>query len=121
MKDLMCLQNLSDKSITVEAISLQKQTEKYGKAVEQAIKTLRKTTAYGYATQPNFEWPTANDLLQMPKNMQIKFKELQYKKCSNDCSYFGGFTFTLSNGLSKNFTGSTTDTLGMTSFAIPDY
>jgi hypothetical protein len=57
----------------------------------------------------------------MPKNVQIKLQELQYKKSSANSENFGGFKCTLSNGVSKNFTASAQDTSGMTSFAIPDY
>ncbi len=46
----------------------------------------------------------------MPKNMQIKLNYLQYKKNGN---YFGGFTFILSNGVSKALIAKDQDTSGM--------
>ena len=61
------------------AIALLLKTEKYLKALEAAIQTLRKTECYGdnYPNkQLDFEWPLANDLRQMPMNMQIKIKDL---------------------------------------------
>ena len=53
------------------------QTENYFQGLEAAIQTLRKTACYGMnSDKPDFEWPTADDLLQMPKKMEIKLKDL---------------------------------------------
>ena len=42
-------------------------------ALNAAIKTLRKTACYGYnGIQPDFEWPTPKDLLEMSKSTIIK-------------------------------------------------
>ena len=42
-------------------------------ALEAAIQTLRKTACYGYkGFQPDFEWPTPKDLLEMSKSTLIK-------------------------------------------------
>ena len=69
MNEFMSLQNLPDKPIK-EAIALQLQTEKYLKALEEAIKTLRKTECYGANSSPfDFEWPKPADLLRMAKNI----------------------------------------------------
>ena len=81
----------------IKYLSVKLQTEKYLKALEAAIQTLRKTDCYGDKSyQLDFEWPKANDLLQMPKNMPIQIKDLQVK---NNGSYFYGFQFILSNGV----------------------
>ena len=48
------------------------------KALEASVKTMRKTGLYGYNTKVNVEWPTANDLLQMVKNIPKKIKDLKY-------------------------------------------
>jgi hypothetical protein len=42
-------------------------------ALQAAIQTLRKTACYGYnGHQPDFEWPTPKDLLEMSKSTLIK-------------------------------------------------
>ena len=48
------------------------------RALEAAIKTMRKTGLYGWDNDVNAEWPTANDLLQMAKHMPIKIQDLKY-------------------------------------------
>ena len=48
------------------------------RALEAAIKTMRKTGLYGYNTDFNMEWPLASDLLQMAKNFPMKIRELKY-------------------------------------------
>jgi hypothetical protein len=53
------------------------------KAAEAAIATMRNTQCYGHtANKPvNFQFPTAQELLQMLKdNITIKIKDLKYKQ-----------------------------------------
>ena len=61
------------------------------KALQEAILTMRKTEWYGYSSKPDFEFPTANDLLQMTNTKLIKIKDLKYKKSTADNSEFGAF------------------------------
>ena len=89
---------------------------------------MRKIGCYGYNKWPiNFEFPTAQDLLQMPKNKAIKVKDLKYDKASyfsaNDWwKCFSGFQLILSNGVSSPvFTYSGYKARKLKSFDIPDY
>ena len=69
---------------------LQKEKEKQLQAaIETAIKTMRKTECWGCNCKAlNFEWPTAQDLLQMLKSAPvIKVADLKYK----GDSWFRGF------------------------------
>ena len=71
-------------------------------ALEEAIKTLRKTDCYGYNGKPcDFEWPTPKDLLQMPKGALIKLQDFKYKQSTAYKDHFGAFQVTLSNGHSS--------------------
>jgi hypothetical protein len=52
-------------------------------ALEAAIKTMRRTDCYGLNEYSiDFEWPKPADLLQMANKIQIKIKNLNYKKSS---------------------------------------
>jgi hypothetical protein len=52
-------------------------------ALEEAIKTMRRTEVYGFTDNAvDFEWPMPNDLLQMKKNTPINIQDLKYKICS---------------------------------------
>ena len=85
---------------------------------------MREVPCYGYNYYPvNFRFPTAQDLLQMPKNMAIKVQDLKYKKDTvYNNNYFGGFQLILSNGVSSPlFTGTGQGAQGLQSFAIPDF
>ena len=68
---------------------------------------MRKIGCYGYNKWPiNFEFPTAQDLLQMPKNKAIKVKDLKYDKAAYFSANvvwkcFSGFQLILSNGVSS--------------------
>ncbi len=103
----------------------EKQAELKLKAIEAAIATMRNTQCYGYtASKPaNFQFPTAQELLQMLKdNISIKLKDLKYKQSTKDKRYFSGFQVILSNGVaSPVFTATGQDAQGLQSFAIPDY
>jgi hypothetical protein len=70
---------------------------------EMVIRSVRKSECWGrnyYAI--NFEWPTAQDLLQMLKTTpNIKVADLKYKKKDGNSSWFGGFQLILSNGTSS--------------------
>ena len=87
----------------IEQVLLVEKAEKHLKALEAAIATMREVPCYGYNYYPvNFRFPTAQDLLQMPKNMAIKVQDLKYKKDTvNNNNYFGGFQLILSNGVSS--------------------
>jgi hypothetical protein len=57
------------------------------KAIELAIASMRNTQCYGHtANKPvNFQFPTAQELLQMLKNnIAIKLKEINYKRNTKD-------------------------------------
>ena len=85
---------------------------------------MREVPCYGFNSWPvNFRFPTAQDLLQMPKNMAIKVQDLKYKKNTVDSSgFFGGFQLILSNGVSSPlFAGTGQGAQGLQSFAIPDF
>ena len=84
---------------------------------------MRRTICYGstgYTVE--FEWPTAKDLLQMKKNVAIKFKDLKFKKCSKDSNVFGAFQVVLSNGsCSPVFAAQGENEQNMQSVNIQDY
>jgi hypothetical protein len=61
------------------------------RSLEDAIKTIRKTGMYGFATAINVEWPTVNDLLQMVKNIPIKIINLKYMISTVNSNHFGAF------------------------------
>ena len=71
-------------------------------ALKAAVQTIRKTGYFGCNQCPiYFEWPTANDLLNMPKNISIKLAELKHKIYSHsNADAFGAFKVILSNGIS---------------------
>jgi hypothetical protein len=52
----------------------------YTVELEKAIASMRKIECYGYNKWPvNFEFPTADDLRRMTKNIVIRVKDLKYK------------------------------------------
>ena len=60
---------------------------------------MRKTGSYGYNKWPvNFEFPTVQDLLTMPKSKAIKIVDLKYTR---NGGHFGGFQLIYSNGVSS--------------------
>ena len=86
----------------VEIFSISEETYKSMKhlqTLETAIKSMRKTECWGYnGCAINFEWSTAQELLQILKSTpSIKVADLKYKKRSDDNSFFGGFQIILSN------------------------
>ena len=99
--------------------------EAHLKAAEVAIATMRNTPCHGhtYDKPVNFQFPTAQELLQMLKNnLAIKIKDLKYKQSTSHGSFFGGFQVILSNGVaSPVFTATGQDAQGLQSFAITDY
>jgi hypothetical protein len=62
---------------------------------------MRKTGLFGCNKKDYIEWPTNNDLLQMVKNIPIKFQDLRYKNSSSHTNLFGAFQVILSNGISS--------------------
>ena len=75
------------------------QTEKQLSAFQAAIQTMRKTGCFGRNNKPvDFEWPTLNDLLHMPKNIPFKLAKLREKKnYSGGSNAFEAFQVFLSN------------------------
>ena len=64
---------------------------------------MRKTGLYGFGTKVNFQWPTAEDLLQMT-DIPTKMKDLMYKKSTKYSEFnfhFDAFQVILSNGVSS--------------------
>jgi hypothetical protein len=62
-------------------------SQKRLKSIEVAIASMRNTQFYGYnANKPaNFQFPTAQELLQMLKDkIAIKLKDLKYKQNTKD-------------------------------------
>ena len=53
-------------------------------AIAAAIKTMRKLPVFGYtaagAHVPDYEWPTADDILAMPAGQPIKAAAINWKK-----------------------------------------
>ncbi len=60
-------------------------------ALEEAIKTMRRTECYGLSRDVDFVWPMPDDLLQMKKNIPIKIQDLKYKLCATRNDLFGAF------------------------------
>ena len=74
------------------------QTEKQLSAFQAAIQTMRKTGCFGRNDKPvDFEWPTLNDFLHMPKNISIKLAKLKQKNYSAGSNAFEAFQVILSN------------------------
>ena len=72
--------------------------------IEKAIVSMRNSQCYGYNHYPvNFQFPTAQELLQMLKhNIAIKVKDLKYKQNTSDNRFFGEFQVILSNGVESH-------------------
>ena len=53
--------------------------------MEEAVKTLRKLPVFGYNNngtyKPDYEWPTAADLLEMSQDQPIRPAFIYWKKC----------------------------------------
>ena len=82
---------------------------------------MRKTGLYGFNSDENIEWPTANDLLQMANNFPTKIKDLKYKS-DTGLKGFGAFQVILSNGMSSPvFNADSTNFQDMQSLNISDY
>ncbi len=85
LSEALSLPEVRYKSI-IKSIELEKQAEQF-KILEAAIATMRNTQCYGYTdSKPvNFQFPTAQELLQMLKdNIAIKLKDLKYKQNTKD-------------------------------------
>ena len=93
------------------------------KAVEAALKTMRRTGYYGLNSGDNIEWPTASDLLQMAQNIPVKIQVLKYQRSTySEGKHFGAFQVILSNGMSSPvFNATNTNDQGMQWVNIPDY
>jgi hypothetical protein len=72
-------------------------------ALETAIKSIRKTGCYGTKNKNNFEWPKADDLRNMLKNITTKITDFRHTKstCSGYTHCFGAFQVVLSNGMAS--------------------
>ena len=62
---------------------------------------MRKTPFYGWDHSVDFEWPKANDLMQMLNNTKIRIKELKYQPRPPGNDVFGAFQVILKNGVSS--------------------
>ncbi len=92
MSEALSLPEVRYKSI-IKSIELEKQAE-HLKILEAAIASMRNTQCYGHTVNKlvNFQFPTAQELLQMLKdNISIKIKDLKYKQNTSNSNYFGGF------------------------------
>ena len=63
---------------------------------------MRKLPVYGYtqggAYVQDYEWPTADDLRQMPRDKPFKVAALNWKKCDQINTVIGGIQMVLTNG-----------------------
>ena len=54
-------------------------------AREEAVKTMRKLPVFGYNNngtyKPDYEWPTAEDIMAMPEDQPVKAAAINWKKC----------------------------------------
>jgi hypothetical protein len=72
----------------------------YNKDRKAAIKTMRKLPLYGFKSNgmalPDFEWPTAQDILKMPDDSQpLRIASIEWQ---NDFSRIGMIQVVLTNG-----------------------
>ena len=82
-------------------MSVMKHIQREDELVSAAI-SLRKLPKWGCVfDQIDFEWPTQEDLLRMPKDKPIKVESIQYKPCKQYNYLFGAIQVTLSNGVSS--------------------
>ena len=84
---------------------------------------MRKTGLYGSNSDVNVEWPTANDLMQMAKNIPTGIRDLKYCKSTYlSGRFFGAFQVILSNGMtSPVFNAADTNVKDIQSFNIQNY
>jgi hypothetical protein len=63
-------------------------------ALANAIKTMRKLPVFGYTANgahvPDYEWPTAEELLAMPGGQPIRPVAINWKKCDQISTVMGG-------------------------------
>ena len=71
------------------------------KALEAAIKSIRKTRGYGNDWKVTYEWPKAEDLWKMFANMPTKIIEFRHATSSSERKLFGAFQVVLSNGMAS--------------------
>lgn len=75
---------------------------KVNASLEQAVKTMRKLPVFGYTANgahvPDYEWPTAEDILAMPGDQPIRAAAINWKKCDQISTVMGGLQLILSNG-----------------------
>ena len=72
-------------------------------ALETAIKSVRKTGCYGVNYNITFEWPKADDLRNMVKNIPTKITDFKYTTSTHSwyTHCFGAFQVVLSNGMAS--------------------
>ena len=69
---------------------------------------MRKTECFGDLKEGiNFEWPLADDIRNMPKNILIKINDISYKKSTTSSKRFAAFQLRFTNGIKKEFTSTT--------------
>lgn len=70
-----------------------------------AVRTLRKLPVFGYNNGgqyvPDYEWPTADDILEMPRDKPIKIATFTWKRCDQINTVIGGLQINLTNGKSS--------------------
>jgi hypothetical protein len=71
------------------------------KALEAAIKSIRRTGCYGGYLSVTFEWPKVDDLRKMGENMPTKIADFRYATSTSDRNYFGAVQVVLSNGIAS--------------------
>ena len=67
----------------------------------KAFKTKRKLPLFGYnpGGEPDFEWPTQQDIEKMPQDSKpIKVVAIEWQKSTVNSNYIGGLRLVLSNG-----------------------
>ncbi len=71
------------------------------KALEDAIKSIRRTGGYGGNFSVTFEWPKVDDLRKMGENMPTKIADFRHAKSTQNMHAFGTFQVVLSNGMAS--------------------
>ena len=70
--------------------------------VAEAVKTMRKLPVFGYTANgahvPDYEWPTPEDIKNMPLDQPIKAATINWKKCEQVSTVIGGFQLLMTNG-----------------------
>lgn len=103
LKDLKVKSLIDLFEMTLEEIKLEnKEILAIESKRDEAIKTLRKLPVYGYTANgahlTDYEFPTEEDLKNMPADQPIKAVGFNWKKCDQISSVIGGLQMIYSNG-----------------------